>query len=172
MQPEEIPNLNEDETSTKVIKKLNNWLTVLMIFMILYSIGMFIVIDQKTNKALQMHPVVMFDPNTMTVNSPAYTNLIHPIALRTNIPTDPTPSATNTPAKPMFEQRESYEVGDFVVINFFYVETIVIERLPNDQYRLMYKNHEHTLETIVLHKQFLLYPTSYNVVSPVSLLVD
>ncbi len=133
---------------------------------------MFMIVDKKTEKALQVHPVVVIDPNTMAVNS-SYTNLIHPIALRTNIPINNASTVvTNVPAKPMFEQRDSYEVGDFVVVNFFYVETIVIEKLPKDYYRVMYKNHVHTLETLVLHKQFLIHPTSYNVVSPVSLLVD
>jgi hypothetical protein len=164
----ETPQEQENASVEKSIKKLNVWLGIMVGFIVLYSIVMLITIDQKTEKALQMHPVVMIDPATLALTSDSYTNLIHPIALRP-------PLTTNAPTidpKPMFEQKESYEIGDFVVVNFFYVETIIVEKLPKDYYRLMYKDHEHVLQTIDLHKQFLLAPTSYNVVSPVSLLVD
>lgn len=168
------PQTQENIITENSVKKLNRWLIALVIFMILYSAVMLVIIDQKTEKALQLHPVVMIDPSTMGISSAAYTNLIHPTSLRHLTTTNaPVPEPVVSPeSKPMFEQRESYEVGDFVIVNFFYVETIVTEKLRGNYYRLMYKDHEHVLQTIVLHRQFLLAPTSYKVVSPVSLLVD
>lgn len=160
------------ENEEKRVRRLNRWMIILVSFMVLYSILMLVIIDQKTERAMQLqsHPVVMIDPNTMSITSTAYTNLIHPVALHntTNIPPVP---ITNS-AKPMYEQRDKYEIGDFVVINYFYVEGIIIEKLSGDVYKILYKDHNHTLQKIELHKQFLLYPTSYNVVNPVSLLVD
>lgn len=168
---------NQETNADIKIKSLNRWLAILVIFMVLYSAAMLVLIDNKTERAIQMaHPVVIIDPATMQINSTAYTNLIHPIAMRTNpavvdIATNAIAEKAEAP-KPMFEQKENYEVGDFVVVNFFYVETIIVEKLPKDYYRLMYKDHNHSLQVLTLHKQFLLAPTSYNVVSPVSLLVD
>lgn len=179
--------IQTDTTTEKSIKNLNRWLAILVSFVVFYSAAMLAIIDRKSDIAMQIQtqPVLMIDPMTMGINSTVYSNLVHPSFLRsTNVlsnvvtsvkpPTDQNASAalSTTAPKPMFEQKDSYEVGDFVVVNFFYVEVVVTKKVDKDNYEVMYKNHEHTLSKIVLNKQFLLSPTSYNVVSPVSLLVD
>lgn len=179
--------IQTDTTTEKSIKNLNRWLAILVSFVVFYSAAMLAIIDRKSDIAMQIQtqPVLMIDPMTMGINSTVYSNLIHPSFLRsTNVlsnvvtsvkpPTDQNASAalSTTAPKSMFEQKDSYEIGDFVVVNFFYVEAVITAKLEKNHYRVIYKDHNHVLQEISLHKQFLLSPTSYNVISPVSLLVD
>lgn len=166
------------KSSEETVKTLNRWLIALVIFMVVYSATMLAIIDHKTERALQMQPVVLIDPATFELTSDAYTNLIPPSLLRSNImsvvSTNESTNAVVTVEreKPLFEQKDDYEVLDFVVVNYVYVEAIVVEKLPKDQYRLMYKDHNHTLQFPILPAGLLLAPSAYNVASPVSLLVD
>lgn len=145
------------------LKSLNRWLGILVVFIILWGIGMFFYVEKKTEQvANRPIPVVMLDPASGKITSIAYTNLV--------------PSSFTAPAKtndvsihPSFEQKKSYENMDFVVINYFFVAGLVVEKNGNN-YTVMYKDHNHVLQKTIVPVEMLLSPTSYNGVNPLSLL--
>lgn len=159
---------NEEQT----LSKLNRWLTVIIVFMIIYAVGVLVLIDQKTEDSIKKHPMIMLDMSSSNIDANAFSNFFSTAAANLNksLPSDS--DKTPTPKKPMFEQKESYELGDFVVINFYYTEGIVIENPMKNHYRVMYKDHNHVLQSIVLNKMFLLSPTSAYPVSPTSFLIE
>ena len=71
--------------------------------------------------------------------------------------------------------KDEYRFGDVVVIKYFYVEAVVMDRdrvLPlGDSYTILYKDRNHVLQKITLPKTMLMAPVE-GVLSPASLLVD
>ena len=168
------------QTDTIQLKNLNEWLGVLVVFIILWSIGLLLYVDQKVDStANHPLPVIVVDGPSGRINNAAYTNLFPPSmnvkagTIETRPPRVVNSTKTNvvTAPKPMFETRDSYEIREFVIVNYFYVEGIVTEK-KGDDYTVMYKDHNHVLQKVTVPKSFLLVPTSYNNVNPVSLLVD
>jgi hypothetical protein len=152
---------------------LNRWLIVLSVIIIIWAAGIIMYVDKKTSISNHPLPIIMIDVDTGKIIDPAYTNLFHDsvigmVSKTFNI--SEVECSTNI-SKPMFEQKDNYNIGDFVIINYFYVEGIVSEKSGNE-YTVIYKDHNHVLQKIKLSKEFLLSPTSRNSISPVSLLVD
>lgn len=155
------------------LKILNRWLVVLTVAIILWAAGVIIYVDKRISPVNHPLPIIMVDVNTGKVVDPAYTNLFHDsvigqLAKEVSIADIKEPSNAT---KPLFEHKDTYNVKDFVVVNYFYVEGIIVEKSGNN-YTVMYKDHNHVLQKLTISKEFLLSPTSQNSVSPVALLVD
>lgn len=155
------------------IKTLNRWLIALAVIIILWAAGIIMYVEKRTSPSNHPLPIIMVDADTGRVIDPAYTNLfnnsvLNDISKTVNMSDIKAPSNAT---KPLFEQKDHYNIKDFVVINYFYVEGIVVNRSGNE-YTVMYKDHNHVLQKIDISVEFLLSPTSQNSVSPVSLLID
>lgn len=160
----------EDKTE---IKTLNRWLIALAVIIILWAAGIIMYVDKRTSPSNHPLPIIMVDVDTGKVIDPAYTNLFNN-SIASKVSKNANMSDIKSPAnstKPLFEQKEFYNIKDFVVVNYFYVKGIVVER-SGDDYTIMYKDHNHVLQKLTLSKELLLSPTSQNSLSPVSLLVD
>jgi hypothetical protein len=159
---------------TLEIKTLNRWLITLAVVIILWAAGIIMYVDKRTSPS-DNHPlpIIMVDADTGKVIDPAYTNLFNnSLSNDHSKPVNMSDvRAPNNATKSLFEQKEHYNIRDFVVINYFYVEGIVIDRV-GDEYIVMYKDHNHVLQKLSISAKFLLSPTSQNSVSPVSLLID
>ena len=148
---------NRDQTN---FTTLNRWLIALVIGIIIWIIGIVILIEQKADRTIMSTPPVI------------------PKILSSNVVASATATVTTIKSnsfnkvKPLFEQKKSYDVQDVIIINHFWVEGIVVEKLNENTYTIMYKDHNHVLQKITLPKEFLLSPTSKNSISPISLLVD
>ena len=155
------------------IKILNRWLIALAVIIILWAAGIIMYVDKRTSPSNHPLPIIMVDADTGKVIDPAYTNLfVHSLASEVSKNANMSDiSAPENATKPLFEQKEFYNIKDFVVVNYFYVEGIIVDR-SGDDYTVMYKDHNHVLQKLTLPKELLLAPTSKNSVSPVSLLVD
>ncbi len=153
---EEIP----DE---KKIRSISIWHFVLVAFIVLWMVGAYVYLDKKTQMSIAAPPVIVLDEaagitltNFFQINS-------------TNRQLSP---AARNPTKPLFEIREKYFLGDVVVVKYFYVEAIVIgNSAVGDDYVILYKDHNHTLQKISLPRALLMAPAD-GFLNPVSMLVD
>lgn len=147
---------------------LNKWLAGLVGAIIVWTIGVLFYIDNKIEpKSPPINTIILVDKETGKIINPAYTNLFLPQFVKSSNTNKSTQNSINR--KPAFEHKDTYSVEEFVIINYFYVEGIVVEK-SGDLYTVMYKDHNHTLQKVTVTKELLLSPTSY--ISPVSLLVD
>jgi hypothetical protein len=163
----------QDRSDRSDIKSLNRWLIGLAVVIIIWAAGIIMYVDKKTSPSNYPLPVIMVDSITGKVIDPAYTNLFHN-SIFGEISNDVNISDIKTSknaVKPLFEEKDSYNIKDFVIVNYFYVEGIVVNKSGNI-YTIMYKDHNHVLQKVTLSKEFLLSPTSHNSVSPLSLLID
>ena len=146
---ETIPMEKEQE-----IKRLNRWLIVLVLFLILWTTSIFIYLKENPSASFIDKPVVV----TMVTNN---SNL-------------PTLSKRNALNEPLFKQQSTYKVRDFVIINYFYISGIVVDVNQNDNYTIMYKDHLGVIQRVSVPGEMLLVPTSYFVspLLPASLLPD
>jgi uncharacterized protein YpmB len=71
----------------------------------------------------------------------------------------PSVNSTNEIAKPMLEQKDSYKKMDFVIINYFFVTGLVVDRQGNN-YTIIYKDRNRVLQKVIVPKELLLSPTS------------
>jgi hypothetical protein len=150
------------EKDTNQLKNLNRWLLALVGFIIIWSVGIFVYVDQKAETPKPPIPVIMVDPATGKVTNVAHAKIVPPAFVST-------PKTTNEIGNPMFEQRGSYEKMDFVIINYFFIAGLVVDR-QGDNYTIMYKDYNRVLQRIIVPKELLLFPTSANGVNPASLL--
>lgn len=137
------------------LKTLNRWLMALVAFIVIWVAGLYFYIDTETHPKPPI-PVISIDPITGKITNAAQPKLL--------------PNSTNTVAKPMFEQKDSYDKMDFVIINYFFISGLVVDRHGND-YTIMYKDSNHVIQKIIVPKELLLSPTSAYAVNPASLLV-
>jgi len=144
---------------TNKLKNLNRWMIVLLVFIIVWSIGILFVFNKPTTTSADTTPIALIDNYFGKINNNNRINLVHQ------------KSSTNNIYRAMYEQKTSYELMDFVVINYFFIEGLITEKHGND-YVVMYKDHNRVLRTITVPTELLLVPTSYNVVNPFSLLSD
>lgn len=156
MNQDDVPLKNRSE-----IKSLNRWLIALVVIIIIWAAGIIMYVDKRTSSSNHPLPIIMVDDNTGEIIDPAYTNLFN----YSNIN-----SQSNT-IKPLFEHKDHYNVKDFVVVNYFYIGGIVIDR-SGDEYTIMYKDHNKVLQKFTISGEFLLSPISQTSVSPVSLFID
>lgn len=155
--------MNETPKDAAELKVLNRWLWILIIFMVVWSGALLYNIDKKSDQvSTRPVPVVMMDYTTGKITNILYTNLFLPPFV-----SGASKKTADTP-KPMYEQKESYQRMEFVIINYFFIEGLVLER-EGDYYKVMYKDHDRVLQTVTLPKEMLLSPTSYNGVNPFSL---
>lgn len=156
--------LKQNEKATQDGKKVERstfWYVLLIISIILWMAGSYFYLDYKANVILSNPPVVILDA-TSGVNM---TNFFRVNPSQTQL------YPTNSAPRPMFEIRENYNIGDVVVVKYFYVEAVVLEKQTGDSYVIMYKDHNHTLQKIAIPRSLLMYPAD-GVLNPVSLLVD
>ena len=145
------------------IKQLNRWLILLVVFIVIWTIGLFVYVHNKSEPTIKPHtPVIVVDSATGKITNGTYSNLF-PRAMTT-------PVASTNSNKPAFEVKEQYQVMDFVVINYFFIEGLIIAKNGNDDYTVMYKDHNRTLQTIVVNRELLLSPSPGTLINPASLL--
>lgn len=101
----------------------------------------------------------MVDAATGKITNSAYSNLFPPQFVSTN----------SAGAAPIYEQKGSYDVKDLVIVNYFFVEGIVVDKQGNN-YTVMYKDHNRVLQKITVPKEFLLSPTADVKLNPAVLL--
>lgn len=143
----------------KRIRNFNFWNAILIIFIVIWLAGAFVYLDKKTDIKNPNPPIVVLDSADGLVLSNMFS-----LGEKTN---QVFPDVTSK-----FELREKYDVGDIIVVKFFYVEGVIMEKnTTSDSYTIIYKDHNHVLQLITLPRQFLLYPKA-GVLNPVSLLVD
>lgn len=154
-------------------------------FILVYSFALFLFLNARTEEQIQesLPPVVFLNnSNLSAIVPPGGNNLIHPmfqtttnrITTTTNlISNQVVTNVTKTPCLdcPSFVTKSKYKRGDFIIINYFYIEAVVTKVLPNDMYLVAYKDHNHVLQQTELHRDFLIAPTT-GAVNPFSLLVD
>ncbi len=153
---------DESNTENKEIKNLNRWLIALAIFVTIWSIGIFIYVSQKVEPS-DSNPV---PPIVMDGSSNKIANIIH---------TNPIPFKTltenNLPPQSMYVQKDVYKKNEVVIINYFFVEGIVMDR-SGDNYTIMYKDRSGTLQRIIVPKTLLLVPSSYAWMNPAGLIAE
>jgi hypothetical protein len=147
------------EKDVNQLKKLNRLLVALVAFVLVWSVGMFFYIDRKPDAPKPAIPVIMIDRVTGKVTNVEHAKLLPQLP----------PAKTNEVGKSMFEQKDSYDKMDFVIINYFMIAGIVVDRTGND-YTIMYKDNNRVLQRIIVPKEFLLSPTAAYGVNPASLL--
>jgi len=143
----------------KQIRSFEIWYFVLVGFIVIWMMGAYVYLDKKTDVTLSNPPVVVLD----AVNGIDMTNFFQVKSNQTQL--------FPKTARPMFEIRDKYEVGEVVVVKYFYVEAVVLEKQAGDSYVIMYKDHNHTLQKIAIPRTLLMCPAE-GVLNPVSLLVD
>ena len=74
---------------------------------------------------------------------------------------------------PRYEIKDKYSYGDVVVIKYFYIEAVVLDKTQpsGDVYTVLYKNHNHDLQKIALPRTMLMMPSD-GIVNPAALLVE
>ena len=153
------------EEEQKQIRRLNQWIVVLFVFGVVWTIGMFIYFDfQPREKMSNMFPIIIVDSESGKIVSSFYTNFPTP---EPPLVADPT-KQTNSPCKPIFEQKETYNVGDFVVIKYFYTGGIVVGKRDSN-YSIVYRS-DNRLESIDVPGGLLLSPTSAHGIDPFCLI--
>lgn len=155
---------NSPETSDeKKIRSINFWHFVLVLFIVLWMGGAYIYLDKKTEIANRL-PLVLIGDAASGVNM---TNFF-----QVN-PTNSSLFPTNYIFKQPFRMKTEHRFGDVVVVKFFYVEAVVLEKSSptSDYYDIVYKDHNHVLQKISLPAEMLMVPVD-GMLNPVSLLVD
>lgn len=147
---------------TVQLQTLNRWLIGCVCFIVAWSIALFFYIDKKTQDRGPL-PVIMVDPTTGKISNPQYTNLFPKNFV---LPSD---GKTNDVVKPLYEQKDEYQKMDFVIINYFFIPGLIVDK-SGDSYTVMYRNYNRDLETITVPREMLLSPTAAAGVNPASLL--
>lgn len=128
---------------TTQITILNRWLIGLVVFIIVWSSSMFFYMKPR--------PDVSATPPAITLssNSTVYSNSVPLKSLVKN---------TNT-VNPEFVKKDSYVPQEIVVINYFYVKAIVLEK-HGKNYKVMYEDFNRDLQITTIPGDMLLSPTS------------
>lgn len=147
----------------KRIRNINFWHFILFAFIVVWVGGAYLYLDNKTE-------IISNHPSLIVIGEPSSINLTNFFQFNSS---NPPSHLLNSLVKQPFITKPEYHPGDIVVVKFFYVEAIVIEKSSpaRDDYEIMYKDHNHVLQKISLPKEMLMYP-SEGVLNPVSLLVD
>jgi len=145
-------------TDSAQLNNLNRWLVALIVFIGVWTIGMIVYVQYKTEPSqAAVTPLVQVDTTSGKVTNAAYVNLF------------PKAIATGKIVKSAYERREVYQVMDFVIINYFFVEGLIVEKNGSD-YTVLYKNEEGTLQKITVSRELLIAPAAGTVVNPASLM--
>ena len=172
-----MSDITKSTDHTKELNTLNRWLGILIVFIILWTAGMIVYIEKKTDDALSRPiPIVLFDTTTGKLNNTAYNGLF-PNGINqffvhektNNVGQTNIPNLSNVISNPLFEQKKTYALGDFVVINYLHKEGIIIDRHGTDKYVVLYNNAGDP-KLIELPGWILIYPTSDRGIDPFSLI--
>ena len=149
------------------LKRLNVWLGILVVSIILWTIGIFVYMEKRiTSVIAKTIPLVLVNTSTGKIDSTLYSNMFpaNMVSSNTNV-------LTNTIASHIFKERTEFDQYEMVIIKYFYIPALVMEK-SNNKYILIYKDHNHILQPITLPIEMLLSPSSSDFVNPISLLVD
>lgn len=158
-------------SDNKELKTLNRGLLILSVLIIAWATIVLIYINRSISSSSS--PFIVVDFNSGKLVDPTNTNMLHESVIN-SISHTVNMLDTNVfsnASVPSFEQRDSYNIKDFVIINYFYVEGIVVDKSGN-MYTVMYKDHNHVLQKVVVSKDLLISPTFKSSISPISLLID
>ncbi len=143
------------------LKKLNQLLVLLVVFIVVWTIGMVAYVEIRTEPPAPVKlPVVTVDMASGKITNSAYANLF---------PRRLVGTSGKLVNPPVYEQKESYQVTDFVVINYFFVEGLIVEK-RGENYTIMYKDHNSVLQQITVHRDLLMAPAAQTVVNPAALI--
>lgn len=157
---------NESEDERRV-RTINVWHFVLIVFIVIWMAGAYLYLNKKTELSLVTPPVLLVNGSNSNLDLTNFFGLA-----ATNNPLIPSiKPLTNSTASPMFETKPRYDAGDVVVVKYFYVQAVIVEKVGQDSYAILYKDHNHVLQKIVLPKAFLL-SLSAGTLNPFSLLID
>lgn len=151
----------QETSDEKRVKNGNFWYVILIAFIVLWMFGAYYYLHTK-NQLNTNPPVVVLD-STSGIDIGGF--------FRTN-PISSKLSLTNSSlVQPMYGVRSHYDVGDIIIVKYFYVEAVVLGKNAGDSYVVLYKDHNHTLQRVSLPRIMLLSPVD-GVLNPASLLVD
>jgi hypothetical protein len=152
-----MDNPDSSATDSHQLKNLNRWLAGLVVFIIIWTVGVLAVVKKKDEP--QPHtPVVTVNESSGKVTNPTYVNLF-PKGI----------AAPVIPKNPAYQRKEVYQAMDLVIINYFFVEAIVIER-NGENYTVMYKDENRVLQKVIVPRELLMSPSPGTVVNPASLI--
>lgn len=158
-----LEKLNNIDESVK-LKTLNIWMFILVGIAIIWTGLIIFYVEKKTDKISNYRmPIIMVD-SVGKIIDPSYTNLF-PVSFVSQEKTN-----NKLPYVPLFESKDSYEIMDVIIVKFFYIRGVVIDK-SGDRYTILYKDQSHIIQQISLPKEFLLSPTSRDL-NPFSLLLD
>jgi hypothetical protein len=152
-----MDNPESSSTDSNQLKNLNRWLAGLVVFIIIWTVGVLAVVQHK-DEPKAYTPVVIVDEATGKVTNPTYVNLF-PKGI----------AAPVIPKNTAYQRREVYQVMDFVIINYFFVEGIVMER-NGENYTVMYKDENRVLQKVIVPRELLMSPSPGTAVNPASLI--
>lgn len=121
-----------------------NWiLWILIVFIGMWFYAVLLSINTKT-KSIESQMIYMdaIPPNIL--NSPK--SLMNTSIVPSNIS--------------VYNQSATYETGDVVVVKFFNIKGVIIERLSGKRYSVLYKNNDHSLNTVTLPAEFIMKPSA------------
>lgn len=145
----------------KRVQSINFCYLILVAFVVIWMVGAYFYLKQKTELSIDNPPVVVLDAAGLTIS-----NLFNTSTNSVFWAKDPKKFLTS----PMLEVKNKYSFGDVVIIKFFYVKAVVLTKEPEDSYTVLYRNHNKDLQKITLPRLMLMSPGDY--VSPFSLPMD
>jgi len=160
---EEIFVSKDTDKDTIQLKKLNRLAIGLIIFIMIWTVSIFLYIDKKTEEKPPI-PILMIDPSSGKITNMVYSNFFP-----TNLASQLQPSKTNEIVKPLYEQKDTYDTMEFVIINYFFIGGMVVDKSGNN-YTIMYRDYNRVLQKVIVPREMLLTPTSSAGVNPASLL--
>lgn len=158
----------EDTSEEKKLRSINFWYVLLLSFIILWVAGAYVYLYKKTDDALLTSPPIVLVEGLGGISPDEFTNFF---TMNSSNMNSLLPELSSKP--PLFEAKEVYEIGEIVVVRYFYVEAVIIDRSypGGNSYTILYKDHDHALRTINLPKNLLMSPKN-GVLNPFSLLID
>lgn len=157
MWKEEVNKKAPESSDEKKVRSVNFWYIVLVVFIVVWMGGSFLYLNHKTHDLANNPPVTIID----AAGGIDLSNL-------SKIGTNQIPGKSS-----LFTVKETYTFGDTVIIKYFYVKAVVLDKAAalGDSYNLIYKDHNHVLQKITLPREMLLAPME-GTLPPSSLLVD
>lgn len=153
-------------TDNQELATLNKWIVGSIIFIAIWMLASTYYLVQKVDVISKKPiPVLVVDGSNGTFIDMEHSNVFTKVIPKTNA------IALSEKSSPMFEQKSSYEINDLVIINYFFIEGIVVDK-NSDDYTIMYKDHNRRLDKITVSKSLLFIPNSKTWINHASLLAE
>lgn len=154
---------DEPSVESKEVKNLNRWLIALVIFVTIWSLGIFVYVGQKVEVPATEESIsaLVVGGYTGKIVSTSYTNLFALTQTNKN-------GTVSTNEIAHYEHRDVYKKLDFVIIDHFFIEGIVVDK-SGDNYTVLYKDRNRSLQRIIVPKTLLLIPAPSTWVNPYEL---